>query len=82
MGGAQPLAVTMNEGTALIAEVEDWRIRKRLETKYLDEMETDIDKAIDHAWKYRSEGKAISIGVLCNAVDLLQRMIERNITPE
>ena len=82
MGGAQPLAVTMNEGTALIAEVEEWRIKKRLETKYLDEMETDIDKAIDRAWKYRSEGKALSIGVLCNAVDLLERMIERNITPD
>jgi urocanate hydratase len=82
MGGAQPLAVTMNEGTALIAEVEEWRIRKRLETKYLDEIETDIDKAIDRAWKYRSEGKALSIGVLCNAVDLLQRMLERNITPD
>ncbi|HLG34149.1 MAG TPA: urocanate hydratase, partial [Bacteroidia bacterium] len=81
-GGAQPLAVTMNEGTVLIAEVEEWRIKKRTETKYLDEMETDIDKAIDRAWKYRSEGKALSIGVLCNAVDLLQRMIERNITPD
>jgi urocanate hydratase len=82
MGGAQPLAITMNEGTALIAEVEEWRIRKRLETKYLDEMETDIDKAIDRAWKYRSEGKALSIGVHCNAVDLLQRLIERSITPD
>lgn len=82
MGGAQPLAVTMNEGTVLIAEVEEWRIRKRLETKYLDEIETDIDKAIDRAWKYRNEGKALSIGVLCNAVDLLQRMLERNITPD
>jgi urocanate hydratase len=82
MGGAQPLAITMNEGTALIAEVEEWRIKKRLETRYLDEMETDIDKAIDRAWKYRNEGKALSIGVLCNAVDLLQRMLERNITPD
>ncbi|MBK5286633.1 MAG: urocanate hydratase [Bacteroidia bacterium] len=82
MGGAQPLAVTMNDGTALIAEVEEWRIRKRLETKYLDELEADIDKAIDRAWKYRNEGKSLSIGVLCNAVDLLQRLLERNITPD
>src|SRR5438876_11624056 len=49
MGGAQPLAITMNEGVALIAEVEDWRIRKRLETRYLDRMETDMEKAIDLA---------------------------------
>src|SRR6478736_2610239 len=82
MGGAQPLAITMNEGVALIAEVEEWRINKRLETKYLDEKYTDIDDAIDAALKYRGEGKGISIGVLCNAVHLLQRLIERNIIPD
>ena len=49
MGGAQPLAITMNEGVALIAEVEEWRIEKRLETKYLDEKIIDIDEAIDKA---------------------------------
>ena len=47
MGGAQPLAITMNEGVALIAEVEKWRIEKRIETKYLDEIIIDIDEAID-----------------------------------
>src|SRR6187401_1970840 len=82
MGGAQPLAITMNEGVALIAEVEEWRINKRLETKYLDEKYTDIDQAIDAALKYRDEGKGISIGVLCNAVHLLQRLIERKIIPD
>src|SRR5438128_4433576 len=49
MGGAQPLAITMNGGVALIAEVEEWRIDKRLETKYLDEKIVDIDNAIDRA---------------------------------
>src|SRR6476646_10473139 len=49
MGGAQPLAVTMNEGVSLIAEVEEWRIDKRLETKYLDSKLTNIDEAIDKA---------------------------------
>src|SRR6186713_661852 len=49
MGGAQPLAITMNEGVALIAEVEKWRMEKRLETKYLDLLIEDIDKAIDRA---------------------------------
>lgn len=82
MGGAQPLAITMNEGVALIAEVEEWRIDKRLETKYLDEKFTDIDAAIDQALLYKQQGVAKSIGVLCNAVQLLQRLLERNIIPD
>ena len=82
MGGAQPLAITMNEGVALIAEVEEWRIDKRIETRYLDEKHTDIDAAIDAALQYKKEGKGISIGVLCNAVTLLARLIERNIIPD
>src|SRR5437868_13885507 len=74
MGGAQPLAITMNEGVALIAEVEEWRIDKRIETKYLDEKHTHIDEAIDAALMYKEKGIAKSIGVLCNAVHLLQRL--------
>ncbi len=80
MGGAQPLAITMNEGVCLAAEVEEWRIRKRLETRYIDEICFDIDEAIDRAQQYKEEGKAISIGVVANAVELLNRLIERNIT--
>lgn len=82
MGGAQPLAITMNEGVALVAEVEEWRIDKRLETKYLDEKHIDIDEAIDKALQYKAEGKAVSIGILCNAINLLQRLIERNVVPD
>lgn len=82
MGGAQPLAITMNEGVALIAEVEEWRIDKRIETRYLDEKYTAIDEAIDKALLYKKNGEAKSIGVLCNAVHLLQRLIERNIIPD
>ncbi len=82
MGGAQPLAITMNEGVALIAEVEEWRVDKRLETKYLDEKINDIDTAIDQALKYKSSGTSRSIGVVCNAVHLLERLIERNIIPD
>lgn len=82
MGGAQPLAITMNEGVALIAEVEEWRIDKRIETRYLDEKHTDIDQAIDAALKYKAEGISKSIGVLCNAVHLLQRLIDRKIIPD
>lgn len=82
MGGAQPLAITMNEGVALVAEVEEWRIDKRLETKYLDEKSTDIDEAIDRALDYKAQGRARSIGVRCNAVHLLERLVERNIIPD
>jgi urocanate hydratase len=82
MGGAQPLAITMNEGVALIAEVEWWRIEKRLETKYLDYGIQDLDEAIDSAVKAKKDKKAVSIGVHCNAVDLLERLLERNIIPD
>ena len=82
MGGAQPLAITMNEGVCLAAEVEEWRIRKRLETRYIDEIEFNIDAAIDRALQYEKEGKARSIGVVCNAVELLQRLIDRNTIPD
>jgi len=82
MGGAQPLAITMNGGVALVAEVEEWRIDKRLETKYLDLKITDIDGAIDTALAFKAKGEAKSIGVLCNAVDLLQCLLDRNIIPD
>jgi len=82
MGGAQPLAITMNEGVALIAEVEEWRIDKRIETKYLDEKHTNIDDAINAAMHYRKDGIAKSIGVQCNAVHLLDRLIQREIIPD
>src|ERR1700759_4133863 len=64
MGGAQPLAITMNEGVALIAEVEEWRIDKRLETGYLDKKIDQIDTAIDAALEAKKKGEALSIGVL------------------
>lgn len=79
MGGAQPLSVTMNDGVCLIAEVEEWRIDKRLDTRYLDLKILDIDTAIDRALEAKAAGEALSIGVLCNAVHLLQRLIERKI---
>ena len=82
MGGAQPLAITMNGGVALIAEVEEWRIDKRLETKYLDEKFTEIDAAIDRSLELKSQGIGKSIGILCNAVQLLERLLERNIIPD
>jgi urocanate hydratase len=82
MGGAQPLAVTMNEGVALIAEVEDWRIKKRIETRYCDIQINDIDESINRALEAKANKEAISIGVRCNIIDLLERLIARNITPD
>ena len=79
MGGAQPLSVTMNDGVCLVAEVEEWRIDKRLETRYLDLKYLDIDQAIDRAVEAKNAGEPLSIGVLCNAVNLLERLIERKI---
>ena len=82
MGGAQPLAITMNGGVALIAEVEPWRVDKRIETKYLDKKFEDIDAAIDAALTAKQTGHALSIGIVCNAIVLLQRLIDRNILPD
>lgn len=82
MGGAQPLAITMNEGVCLAAEVEEWRILKRIETRYLDKWTRNIDEAIDWALAAKAAGEAVSIGVCCNAVDLLKQLIDRNITPD
>src|SRR5688572_17367558 len=82
MGGAQPLSITMNEGVCLAAEVERWRIEKRIETRYCDVLIEDIDEAIDRALKAKQDKQPLSIGVLCNAVHLLERLIERNIIPD
>lgn len=79
MGGAQPLAITMNEGVALVAEIEQWRIDKRLETKYCDESYQNIEEAVQRALQAKKAGEAVSIGVCCNVVDLLQHLIDQNI---
>ncbi|HMA18331.1 MAG TPA: urocanate hydratase, partial [Thermoanaerobaculia bacterium] len=82
MGGAQPLAATMNGATALIAEVDGERIDRRLATRYLDVREDSLDRAIDRAIEARDRQKALSIGVRANAVDLLERLIARGIVPD
>ena len=76
------MAITMNEGVALIAEVELWRIEKRIETKYLDLYFESIDDAIDRALEAKQNGEALSIAVLANAVHLLERLMERKIIPD
>ncbi|MGD1148394.1 MAG: urocanate hydratase [Thermoanaerobaculaceae bacterium] len=82
MGGAQPLAATMNEATFLAAEVDQARIDKRLATGYLDERVDGIDDAIDRALALKNRGEARSVGVVANAADLLARLIERRIVPD
>jgi len=82
MGGAQPLAATMNGAAALIAEVDSERIDRRIQTRYLDRREDVLDRAIDQALEARDAGRAVSIGVRVNAVDLLERLIARGIAPD
>src|SRR6188472_1682633 len=82
MGGAQPLAVTMNDGVALVAEVDAARIERRMATRYLDEVAHSLDEAVNRAIDYKRTGVARSIGVEANAVDLLERLIARGITPD
>jgi len=81
MGGAQPLAATMAGATFLGADVDGSRIDKRIESGYLDRRIDDIDAAIDASVEAASKCNAVSIGVCCNIVDLLQRLIDRNATP-
>src|SRR3954471_15556386 len=75
MGGAQPLAVTMNGGVALCIEVEQERIDKRLETRYLDEEASDLDDAIARCRAARDERRALSVGLLGNAAEILPRLL-------
>jgi urocanate hydratase len=82
MGGAQPLAATMNEGTALIAEVDRSRIQRRLDKRYLDEEAPSLDAAIARALQARDNGEAVSIGVVANAVELLEQLLARGIVPD
>jgi urocanate hydratase len=82
MGGAQPLAATMNEATALVAEVDQSRIQRRIDKRYLDERAPSLGAAIDRAIAARDAGEALSIGVVANAVELLEALLERNIVPD
>ncbi len=82
MGGAQPLAITMNEGTCLMAEMCMDRLEKRKRDRYLDEIYTDLDQAIDRAIELKKSKQAVSVGVVANAVDLLDRLLKRQVIPE
>ena len=79
MGGAQPLAVTMNEGTCLMIDVDESRLRRRLETRYLDELADDLDDAISRVQRYKQEGNALSVGLVGNAAAVLPELLRRGI---
>ena len=81
MGGAQPLAVTMNGGVALCVEVDRTRIEKRLQTRYLDEWTDSVEDALARVAKYVAEKKAVSIGLLGNAAELLPELLKRGAKP-
>jgi len=82
MGGAQPLAVTMNHGVCIAAEVDERRIDRRLETGYCMEKATDLDVAIERAEKAAAAGEPYSVGVHVNAADMLEGMLERGFVPD
>ncbi len=82
MGGAQPLAVTMNEGVCLLAEMCVERLEKRVKDRYLDEIHHDLGEAIGRALKAKESGEAISIGWVGNAVDLLEALDEKSVVPD
>jgi urocanate hydratase len=79
MGGAQPLAVTMNEGVALCLEVDLHRIERRLQTGYLDERAADLDDALARARQACDEGRPLSIGLLANAAEVLPELVRRDV---
>jgi urocanate hydratase len=82
MGGAQPLATTMNEGVNITIEVDRQRIQRRLETRYLDVMSESLDDALTQARAAQQKGHALSIGLLGNAADVLPEMERRGVIPD
>ena len=82
MGGAQPLAITMNGGIALVIEIDPQRIQRRLATRYLDERVSTLDEALNRVQQYRRDGVARSIGLEGNAAEILPELVRRNVVPD
>ena len=79
MGGAQPLAVTMNEGTCLMIDIDPTRLVRRVQTRYLDEIADDLDDAIARVSSYKAQRQAISVGVVGNAATVLAELLRRGV---
>jgi len=82
MGGAQPLAVTMNGGVCVAIEVDEHRIDRRIETRYCDVKMTNLDEAIKKAEEYKAAGKPLSIGLIGNAAEILPQLVSKGFTPD
>ena len=82
MGGAQPLAVTMNEGVNITVEIDPHRIQRRLETGYLDTSVNNFDQALQLAVNAKEKGESLSIGLLGNCADVFPEFVKRGITPD
>ena len=82
MGGAQPLAATMAGASMLAVECDPSRIRKRLESGYLDVMETDLDAALARMEQSKSDGEAVSVGLVGNAAEILPELVRRGVRPD
>ena len=79
MGGAQPLAVTMNEGACLIVDIDPTRLQRRVETRYLDMLADSLDEAIELVTAARSERRALSVGVVGNAATVFDELLRRDV---
>jgi urocanate hydratase len=79
MGGAQPLAVTMNEGVALVVECDPARVRRRLDTRYLDELASDVDDAVRRVMAAKQQRRALSVGLVGNAAEVLPELLRRGL---
>lgn len=82
MGGAQPLAATLNDGAILCVEVDPERIRRRVETGYCDRMSEDLDEALGWVMEARHAGEPLSVGLVGNCAEVLPELVRRGITPD
>lgn len=82
MGGAQPLAVTMNGGVVIGIDVDETRIQRRIDTRYCDVLTHSLEEALQLATEAKNEGKALAIGLVGNAAEILPELIARNFVPD
>src|SRR5699024_12320600 len=82
MGGAQPLAVTLNGGAVLIVDVDETRLKRRQSKRYLDEVTTNLDEALELVLQAKADKRALSVGLVGNAAEIIPRSEERRVGQE